>query len=126
MNKVIITNARLTRDVNLTFAAGSGNAICKFGIAVNRRFKKGESDFLNCVAFGKQGEIIAEHFQKGSPINIEGEIRTGNYTNTDGKKVYTTDIIVSAFEFISGGKKKEGTDYAGTPFEEDQDGDCPF
>ncbi len=100
MNKVFL-NGRLTKDIDLTFAQGSGTAICKFNLAVNRKFKKDEADFFNCIAFNKTGEIIAEYFKKGSPILLDGHIQTGSYENKEGRRVYTTDIIVDSFDFIS-------------------------
>lgn len=103
MNKVFL-NGRLTKDIDLTFAQGSGMAICKFNLAVNRKFKKDEADFFNCIAFNKTGEIIAEHFKKGSPILLEGHIQTGSYENKEGRRVYTTDIVVDSFDFISSKK----------------------
>lgn len=103
MNKVFL-NGRLTKDIDLTFAQGSGMAICKFNLAVNRKFKKDETDFFNCIAFNKTGEIIAEHFKKGSPILLEGHIQTGSYENKEGRRVYTTDIIVDSFDFIASKK----------------------
>jgi len=111
MNKVFL-NGRLTKDIDLTFAQGSGMAICKFNLAVNRKFKKDEADFFNCIAFNKTGEIIAEHFKKGSAILIEGHIQTGSYENKEGKRVYTTDIVVDTFDFIE--SKKEKSDIAPT------------
>ncbi|MGL5085645.1 MAG: single-stranded DNA-binding protein [Clostridium sp.] len=149
MNKVMLIG-RLTRDPELNFAANSGTAIGKFSIAVNRAFKKDETDFINCVAFGKTGEIIAQYLTKGSPIAITGSIQTGSYEGKDGIKRYTTDVIVESFDFI-GGKDNGGnsnssnggygaskTDYSassnnsfgGANFEEDMtpvdDGDMPF
>lgn len=126
MNKVIITNARLTREPDLRFAAGSGTATTKFGIAVNRKFKKDESDFLNCIAFGKTAETIAQYFQKGDPINIEGTIRTGSYEKQDGTKVYTTDIVVESFEFVASSKKKNNNQDGFDGTEPDYSGDMPF
>lgn len=131
MNKVIITNARLTKDVDLRFAQGSGKAVARFSIAVNRQFKKDEVDFLNCITFGKMAETISTYFQKGSPINIEGSIQTGKYTNKEGNTVYTTDIIVNGFEFVAGQKKdNQGPSQSNNSFDDmipiDDDGDIPF
>ena len=106
MNKVFL-NGRLTKDTDLTFAQGSGMAICKFNLAVNRKFKKDETDFFNCIAFNKTGEIISEHFRKGSPILLEGHVQTGSYENKEGRRVYTTDIIVDSFDFISSKKEND-------------------
>ena len=99
MNKAILIG-RLTADPQLRYAAGSGTAICKFTLAVNRPFKKGETDFINCIAFNKQGEAIAQYVTKGRQLAVTGSIRTGSYDGQDGVKRYTTDVIVESFEFI--------------------------
>lgn len=99
MNKVILIG-RLTKDPELRYAAGSGTAICKFTLAVNRPFKKDETDFINCIAFNKQGEAIAQYVTKGRQLAVTGSIRTGSYDGQDGVKRYTTDVIVESFEFI--------------------------
>lgn len=134
MNKVILIG-NLTKDVDLSFTAGSGMAVGRFTLAVNR-MKKGESDFPNCVSFGKTAETIAQYFFKGSKIAIEGHIQTGSYDSKDGTKRYTTDVIVDRFEFVGQGKQenKEGNpfnnNFGGMNFEEDMtpvdDGDMPF
>ena len=103
MNKVILIG-RLTRDPELKFIAGSGNAVTRFSIAVTRQFKRDEADFINCVAFGKTAETIAQYLTKGSQIAITGNIRTGSYDAQDGSKRYTTDVVVENFEFVGGGK----------------------
>lgn len=104
MNKVILTNGRLTKDVKLKEA--NGLQIARFTVAVKRQFKKDEADFINCVAFEKRAETIAKFFEKGSPINIKGRLQTGSYEK-DGVKHFTTDVIVDNFEFIAGSKKVE-------------------
>ena len=122
---VIILKGNITRDIDLKFAQGSGTGVAKFGIAVSR-MKKDESDFLNCVAFGKTAELIAENLKKGSPILITGHLQTGSYDAKDGHKVYTTDVIVDRFEFIG---KKEGnteTSYAIETTEVEDSSDIPF
>ena len=137
MNKVILTKCRLTRDPDLRFAAGTGTAVCKFTVAVNREFKKDESDFINCIAFGKTAETIGQYFTKGSEINIVGSIQTGSYDKQDGTRVYTTDVKVDSFEF--GAKKNDSNSNVGNQrdsfsgqagFEYDitpvEDGDMPF
>ena len=104
MNKVILTNRRLVKDIKL-----KGNIafqIARFTVAVNRQFKKDEADFINCVAFGKKAEIIERFFKKGLPINIEGRLQTGSYEK-DGVKHFTTDVIVDNFEFVASSKKVE-------------------
>ena len=101
MNKVILTG-RFTRDPEVRYT-NDGTSIAKFSIAVNRRFVKEGSDqkadFLNCVAFGKSAEFIEKYFRKGMKADLSGRIQTGSYTNKDGVKVYTTDIVVEEIEF---------------------------
>lgn len=104
MNKVILTNGRLVKDVELKGTIAF--QIARFTVAVNRQFKKDEADFINCVAFGKKAETIAKFFEKGSPINIEGRLQTGSYEK-DGVKHFTTDVIVDNFEFAVSSKKVE-------------------
>lgn len=104
MNKVILTNGRLVKDVELKGTIAL--QIARFTVAVNRQFKKDEADFINCVAFGKKAETIEKFFKKGSPINIEGRLQTGSYEK-DGVKHFTTDVIVDNFEFVASSKKVE-------------------
>lgn len=101
MNKVILAG-RFTRDPEVRYT-NDGTSIARFSIAVNRRFVKEGSDqkadFLNCVAFGKSAEFIEKYFRKGMKADLSGRIQTGSYTNKDGVKVYTTDIVVEEIEF---------------------------
>lgn len=104
MNKVELVG-RLTRDPEVRYTQGeNASAIARFSVAVNRRFKNNEgnydADFINCVAFGKSAEFIEKYFKKGMAIGISGRIQTGNYTNKDGVKVYTTDVVVEEAEFV--------------------------
>ena len=96
MNKVILLG-RLTRDPEVRYSQGPEPlAIVRFGLAVNRRFKRqGEpdADFFNCVAFGKTGEFTEKYFKKGQQISIVGRLQTGSYEK-NGQKIYTTDIVV--------------------------------
>ena len=128
MNKVVLVG-RLTKDPDLRFAAGSGNSVTRFTIAVNRQFKKDETDFISCVAFGKTAEIIAQHFTKGKQIAVSGSIRTGSYAAQDGTKRYTTDVAVDTFDFIGSGNKETDEqglkDTFGDVMSVD-DGDMPF
>jgi single-strand DNA-binding protein len=108
-------SGRLTRDVELRIG-DNGNGIAKFGIAVDRAVKRGdkwehEADFINCVAFGKTAEFVERYFHKGDFIIILGNLKTGNYTNKDGVKVYTTDVIVEKAEF--GGSKSNNETQSG-------------
>lgn len=135
MNKAILIG-RLTADPQLRYAAGSGTAICKFTLAVNRPFKKGETDFINCIAFNKQGEAIAQYVTKGRQLAVTGSIRTGSYDGQDGVKRYTTDVIVESFEFIGSSNSNnqgntgvwnppvdDGIGFDGVPVD---DGSMPF
>ena len=112
MNKVILIG-RLTKDPELRYAAGNGTAVCRFSVAVTRQFKKDEADFINCVAFGKTGETIAQYLTKGRQIAVTGSIRTGSYDAQDGSKRYTTDVAVESFEFIgsAGESSKDNNNY---------------
>ena len=105
INKVVLLG-RLTKDPELIYAPGTGNAVCRFTLAVQRAFKKDEADFINCVAFGKTGETITQYLTKGRQIAITGSIRTGSYDAQDGTKRYTTDVIVEMFEFVESNKKE--------------------
>lgn len=92
---------RITRDITVTYAGEL--AIAKSSIAINRKFKRDgepDADFINFVAFGKVAELIEKYTSKGSKIGIVGRIQTGNYTNKDGVKVYTTDIVVEEIDFL--------------------------
>lgn len=99
MNKVILIG-RTTKSPELRYAPGSGTAVCRFTLAVTRPFKKDETDFINCVAFGKTGETIAQYVLKGRQVAVTGSIRTGSYENNAGEKRYTTDVVLDGFEFI--------------------------
>ena len=138
MNKVILIG-RLTKDPELRFTAGSGMAVSRFTVAVNRRKKEDGADFINCVSFGKTAETIAQYFTKGRQIAVTGNIRTGSYDAQDGTKRYTTDVAVESFEFVGSngqantqGNTQENTSFDGgwdlesdfTPV--DDMGDMPF
>ena len=106
MNKTMLLG-NLTKDPDLNYTAGTGTAVCRFTLAVARPFKKDEVDFINCVAFGKTGETIAQYFTKGRKIAVVGNIRTGSYEAQDGTKRYTTDVNVESFEFCDSKKNDE-------------------
>ena len=112
INKVVLLG-RLTKDPELRYAAGSGTAVCRFTVAITRQFKKDETDFINCVAFGKTGETIAQYITKGRQIAVTGSIRTGSYESNSGEKRYTTDVVLDGFEFI-GNSNSSNSDNAGT------------
>ena len=130
LNKAIIMG-RITRDLELKYSA-SNVAVCRFSVAVDRRFaKQGEerqTDFISVVAFGKTAEFASKFFEKGRMINVVGYIQTGSYTDKDGKKVYTTDVVADEINFC-GEKKGETTGPA--PRDDgfmpiDTDDDLPF
>ena len=120
MNTVIL-KGNLGRDAELTVAKNSGLAICKFTLAVPGFKKDSPTNWINCIAFGKTGEAISTYFTKGSSILIEGSIQTGSYEAKDGGKRYTTDIIVSKFDFLE--KKKDSGFEDMTPID---NGSIPF
>ena len=99
MNKVILLG-RLTKDPDVRNAGET--SVAKYSLAVDRRFKRyGEqsADFINCIAFGRAAEFAEKYLRKGTKIAGEGRIQTGSYTNKDGQKVFTTDVVVEAQEF---------------------------
>lgn len=102
MNKCILIG-RLTRDPEVRYTQGDNTmAIARYSLAVDRRFKRDgepDADFINCVAFGKAGEFAEKYLKKGTKIAVVGRIQTGSYTNKDGQKVYTTDVVVEEQEF---------------------------
>lgn len=102
MNKVILTG-RLTRDIEVRYSQGENPmAVARYTLAVQRKFKReGEqdADFISCVAFGKAAEFAEKYFRQGTKVVISGRIQTGSYTNRDGQKVYTTDIVIEDQEF---------------------------
>lgn len=103
MNKVILMG-RLTRDPDIRYSQNENSTcIANYTLAVDRRFKKqGDeqtADFIRCVAMGKGGEFAEKYLHQGTKIVVEGRIQTGNYTNKDGQKVYTTDVFVESQEF---------------------------
>ena len=110
MNKVILIG-RLTRDPEIRYSQGNEPmCIARYSLAVERRFKREgeqEADFINCVAFGKNGEFAEKYLHKGIKIAATGRIQTGSYTNRDNQKVYTTDVVIEEHEFCE--SKGNGT-----------------
>lgn len=101
MNSVQLVG-RFTRDPEVRYSDG-GSMIARFSLAVDRRFKSENgptTDFPNCIAFGKTAEFIEKYFRKGMRIGVQGRIQTGSYTNQEGVKVYTTDVVVENCEFV--------------------------
>jgi single-strand DNA-binding protein len=93
---------RLTRDAEIRYSQGQNGeqtAIARFTLAVDRRGKDGGADFISCVAFGRTAEFCEKWTRQGMKVALDGRIQTGSYTNKDGVKVYTTDVIVENIEF---------------------------
>ena len=118
MNKVIIMG-RLTRDPEIRYSQGDNSlAVGRFTLAVDRKFKKdGEqsADFISCLSFGKAAEFEEKYFKQGTKVVITGRIQTGNYTNKDGQKVYTTEVVVEEQEFAEGKRDGDGFQSVGRP-----------
>ena len=110
MNKVILMG-RLTRDPEVRYSQGeSANAVARYTLAVDRRFKRdgdATADFINCVSFGRAAEFAEKYLRQGVKIAVTGRIQTGSYTNKDGNRVYTTDVVVEEQEFAES-KKSQG------------------
>ena len=111
MNKVILMG-RLTRNPDIIYSQGEkATCVARYTLAVDRRFRKeGEQnvDFINCVAFGRQGEFAEKYLGQGTKIVISGRIQTGSYTNRDGVKIYTTEIIVEEQHFAESKNASDG------------------
>ncbi len=97
MNKVMLIG-RLTRDPEIK-ATTTGMTVASFSLAVNRR-KKDEADFINCKAFDKTADVVSKYCQKGKQVCVLGRIQTGSYENREGRKVYTTDVMVDELELL--------------------------
>ncbi|MCR4716456.1 MAG: single-stranded DNA-binding protein [Lachnospiraceae bacterium] len=102
MNKVILMG-RLTRDPEMRYSSGATQtAVARFSLAVDRRFKREgqpDADFFNCSAFGKTAEFVNNYLKQGTKVVVEGRIQNDNYTNKNGEKVYSVQIIVESVEF---------------------------
>ena len=112
MNKVILMG-RLTRDPEVRYSAGENStAVARYTLAVDRRFRRnndGEqtADFIGCVAFGRSAEFAEKYFRQGLKVIVTGRIQTGSYTNKDGQRVYTTDVVVEDQEFAESKRASE-------------------
>lgn len=133
MNKVILCG-RATKDAEVRYTQGNEPmAIARFTLAVDRKVKRENeqtADFINCVAFGKQGEFCEKYAKKGTKFIVSGRLQTGSYTDKDGKKVYTTDVVIEELEFAE--SKKADAPVENKPSDNDgfmnvpEDGDLPF
>ena len=118
MNKVTLIG-RLTRDPNVRYTQNSAEpmAVARYTLAVDRRGRRNndgqDADFIDCVAFGRQGEFAEKYLHKGMKIAVNGRIQTGSYTNRDGQKVYTTDVVVEDHEFVESKNAQGGGNYGG-------------
>lgn len=128
MNKVILVG-RLTRDPDVRYTSGdNAMAIARYSLAVDRRARRNggndeqTADFINCVAFGRDGEFAEKYLRKGSRILVEGRIQTGSYNNKDGQRVYTTDVVVERHEFVeSRGNSDSSSSYTSAPAMQSQE-----
>lgn len=131
MNKIILMG-RLTRNPEVRYSAGENSTtIARFSLAVNRKFtKEGDqvkADFFNCTAFGKQGEFVEKYLQQGTKILVTGRIQNDNYTNREGQKVYSVQVLVEEVEFAESkgaSAQQENTDFQAIP--EDLGEELPF
>ena len=118
MNKVILMG-RLTRDPDVRYSSGDGStAVARYILAVDRRFHRdgdATADFIGCVAFGRQAEFTENYLRQGTKIAITGRIQTGSYTNREGRKVYTTDVVVEEQEFAEGKNAERPREQGATP-----------
>lgn len=108
MNKIILMG-RLTRDPEMR--SGNGTQVCRYTLAVDRRFKRDgepDADFFNCTVFGKSAEFAEKYFRQGTKLLITGRIQSDNYTNKDGQKVYTTDVVCENVEFAESKNSQSG------------------
>ena len=114
MNKVILMG-RLTRDPEIRYAQDNSLTVARFTLAVDRRFKRDNSqqtaDFISCVAFGKTAEFFEKYMKQGTKVCLEGRIQTSTYNKQDGSKGYSTDVVVENVEFAE--SKGTGTNNAG-------------
>ena len=100
MNLVCLCG-RLTKDPDVRYTQGEkSTCVARYTLAVDRRTKEKKTDFIRCIAFGKSAEFAEKYLYKGIKIAVEGRIQTGSYTNKDGQKVYTTDVVVESTEFV--------------------------
>lgn len=128
MNKVILMG-RLTRDPEVRYTQGEqAMAVARYTLAVDRRGKNQENsaDFIQCVAFGKVGEFAERYLHKGTKIVLTGRIQTGSYTNKEGQRVYTTDVVAEDQEFAESKSSEGGGTYSNQPAPAPQQNDGGF
>ena len=126
MNKVILCG-RLTKDPEIRYTQGeNAMAVARYSLAVDRRGKEKEADFINCVCFGKTGEFAEKYLRKGMKILITGRIQTGSYKNKDGQTVYSTDVVVEEHEFCESKQTEEKKETDGQFMNVPESADLPF
>lgn len=135
MNKVVLIG-RLTKDPDLRYTAGNQTPIARFTLAVGRFSKKEgqpDADFISIVVFGKTADNVSKYIKKGSLVAVSGRIQTGSYTDQEGKKRYTTDVIAEEVKFLdklNTGAPSSGGDFGGGYTEDfhpvDENDDLPF
>ena len=122
MNKTVLMG-RLTADPQVRYSQGdNATAVARYTLAVNRKFKKdGEptADFISCVVFGRSAEFTERYFRQGMRVVVCGRIQTGSYTNKDGQKVYTTDVVVEEQEFAESKAASQNNGSGSTPVSSD-------
>lgn len=116
MNKVILCG-RLTKEPDVRYTQGDNSmSIARYSLAVDRKDREQNADFINCVAFGKSGEFAEKYLHKGMKILVVGRIQTGSYKNNEGKMVYTTDVVVEEHEFVESKKESTSENKENEPF----------
>lgn len=138
MNNVTLVG-RLTKDPEVRYSTGEkATAIARFNLAVDRKFKDADgnygADFINCQSFGKTAEFVEKYFHKGMKLGLVGRIQTGSYTNKDGVKVYTTDVVANEVEFVeskgnsenAASQKPSQTDNSFMDIPDGEDSELPF
>lgn len=117
MNKVILMG-RLTRDPEIRYTSGENQrAVARYTLAVERRRGKGadrEADFINCVGFDRTADFAEKYLRQGTKIVVVGRLQTGSYTNKDGRKVYTTDVVIEEQEFAESKSAEKGSGKTGS------------
>lgn len=126
MNKVILMG-RLTRDPETRYTQGD-NPVCvsRYTLAVDRRGKDNDADFINCVAFGRGGEFAEKYLRQGTKIAVTGRIQTGSFFNREGKKVYTTEVVIEDHEFAESKKGETKEEKPQEKFDPIGDEELPF
>jgi len=121
MNKIFITNSRLGKDVDVR-QTQDGKTVARFNVACDRKYSKDKTDWFSIVAFDKQGEFCEKYLHKGSKVNIVGRVQPDNYTNKDGNKVNTFDVICEEIEFAESKKEAEQNKAEEKPETKEDDG----